>query len=234
MNPLSAGIGAGGSILSSLIGNIGAKKREADARKANVEFWKMQNQYNLPSEQMKRLKEAGLNPNLIYGSSPAGAGGNAGAISPAKAPPYNFENPINSTVQMALLPLQAGKIQAEITNTLKKAGLTDLNTKLLKTNFQSLAELQTYVTASAYQELLQKEISTNIAEKTQQEKIQQEIAKLAILNKDKDIKTSQANVEKFKSDLADQGITMNDNIIHRLLGLAARAMGIDITDMSIE
>lgn len=89
--PIVSGVGALGS---SLISNIGAKKREAEARKQNVEFWKMQNKYNLPSAQMQRLKDAGLNPNLIYGSSPAGAGGNAGAISPAKAAPYNIQNPV--------------------------------------------------------------------------------------------------------------------------------------------
>ena len=234
MDPLTVAAGAAGSLLSSVIGNIGAKKREEAARRANVAFWEKQNLYNLPKNQMQRLKEAGLNPNLIYGSSPAGAGGNAGAISPAKAAPYSFENPINSTVQMSLLPLQAGKIQAETANTLKKAGLTDLNTKLLKKNFNSLAELQTYTTASAYQTLLKDQISTTVADKTQQQKILSEITKLAILNKDLDIRNSQANIEKFKSNLADQGITMNDNIIHRLLGLAAQAMGIDITSMQFK
>ena len=29
--------------------------------------WERQNQYNSPSQQMQRFKEAGLNPNLIYG-----------------------------------------------------------------------------------------------------------------------------------------------------------------------
>lgn len=32
----------------------------------NIENWKMQNEYNSPSAQMQRLKEAGLNPNLVY------------------------------------------------------------------------------------------------------------------------------------------------------------------------
>lgn len=30
-------------------------------------FWKMQNSYNDPSQQMNRLRQAGLNPNLVYG-----------------------------------------------------------------------------------------------------------------------------------------------------------------------
>ena len=31
--------------------------------------WNMQNQYNSPAEQMKRYKEAGLSPHLIYGQT---------------------------------------------------------------------------------------------------------------------------------------------------------------------
>lgn len=38
-------------------------KQRADA----LADWNMQNQYNSPKEQMARFKEAGLNPNLIYG-----------------------------------------------------------------------------------------------------------------------------------------------------------------------
>jgi hypothetical protein len=38
-------------------------KQRADA----LADWNRQNQYNLPKEQMMRFKEAGLNPNLIYG-----------------------------------------------------------------------------------------------------------------------------------------------------------------------
>lgn len=34
----------------------------------NLDFWAMQNQYNSPEAQMERLKQAGLNPNMIYGS----------------------------------------------------------------------------------------------------------------------------------------------------------------------
>jgi len=36
-------------------------------RKNALEDWNRQNAYNHPSQQMQRLKEAGLNPNLVYG-----------------------------------------------------------------------------------------------------------------------------------------------------------------------
>jgi hypothetical protein len=37
-------------------------------RKYALEDWNRQNAYNHPAQQMQRLKEAGLNPNLVYGS----------------------------------------------------------------------------------------------------------------------------------------------------------------------
>lgn len=40
----------------------------------NVQNWQMQNEYNTPSNQMKRLQEAGLNPNLMYGNGSASTG----------------------------------------------------------------------------------------------------------------------------------------------------------------
>ena len=50
----------------------------------NLEAWHMQNDYNSPSSQMKRLKDAGLNPNLAYGSLSAGQAGSM--------PSYNVDN----------------------------------------------------------------------------------------------------------------------------------------------
>lgn len=34
----------------------------------NIDMWNMQNEYNLPINQMERLRAAGLNPNLVYGN----------------------------------------------------------------------------------------------------------------------------------------------------------------------
>ena len=96
MDPLLAsGASAGIGILSNIFGNIGRGRRERKAWERNVEFWHMQNEYNHPSAQMARLREAGLNPNLIYGTSPTSAVGQAESIHPAKAAPYEIENPLS-------------------------------------------------------------------------------------------------------------------------------------------
>lgn len=44
-----------------------------------IKFWNMQNTYNSPENQIKRMRDAGLNPRLMYGSGSTG-GGTAGSI----------------------------------------------------------------------------------------------------------------------------------------------------------
>ena len=96
MNPavLAGLIGGIGSLGSSLLTNKGALRRQQLADRQNVKFWEMQNRYNHPVQQMERLRQAGLNPNLIYGSSVAGATGSASSVAPSKAAPYNIANPV--------------------------------------------------------------------------------------------------------------------------------------------
>lgn len=52
----------------------------------SVSLWNQQNQYNSPSAQMSRLRQAGLNPNLVYSSGVTGnSAGSAPQMQPAKA-----------------------------------------------------------------------------------------------------------------------------------------------------
>lgn len=55
-------------------GNMNRKNREfaekqyQQQKQDSLDFWHQNNAYNSPQEQMKRLQEAGLNPNLVYGN----------------------------------------------------------------------------------------------------------------------------------------------------------------------
>lgn len=79
MDPLvsSALIGGGVDMLqtvgNTIAGAVSAKKN----REWNEKMWHMQNEYNTPAAQMQRLKEAGLNPNLVYGQM---SSSNAGPV----------------------------------------------------------------------------------------------------------------------------------------------------------
>ncbi len=73
----ATGISTAANVLAQpvnmMMNEINYQQQTADAKA----MWDLQNLYNHPANQMKRLKEAGLNPNLVYGQSAAGAAGNA-------------------------------------------------------------------------------------------------------------------------------------------------------------
>lgn len=89
--------------VSGLIGQAFYKKNLERQVAAQKELMDYQNEYNSPSAQMQRISEAGLNPNLVYGSSaPAGQSGNASA--PSGAMPstngYNTSDVIASMLHL--------------------------------------------------------------------------------------------------------------------------------------
>lgn len=87
-------INAGSSLIGSIAGAIGQNKivnKQIEAQKAenqknreynmmlarqqnqwNLEQWQRENDYNSPTSQMARLRQAGLNPDLMYGQGTTG------------------------------------------------------------------------------------------------------------------------------------------------------------------
>lgn len=76
---ITGGLGVAGNIASTLINNHHNEQLIKEQNQLNLQQWNRENLYNSPSEQMKRLKAAGLNPNLMYGN---GAGSLLSAPSP--------------------------------------------------------------------------------------------------------------------------------------------------------
>lgn len=108
LGPLAvAGIQAGGELLTGATNALfqGAANRKArrfaldmyGRQRADAHAdWMKQNEYNSPAAQMQRFKEAGLNPNLIYGQ-----GNEASPIRSSSAPDWSptapqFNNPLAS------------------------------------------------------------------------------------------------------------------------------------------
>lgn len=54
-----------------------------EAYQMNLDQWNRENEYNAPKAQMARLQEAGLNPNLIYGSTDGGTASHSPQLEPA-------------------------------------------------------------------------------------------------------------------------------------------------------
>lgn len=103
MEPMTAGIVAGGALLGQGINAMFSNNNNKKQRQWNekmygiqkqdsIDFWNMQNSYNSPEQQMQRLRDAGLNPHLQYGSGSA-TGNAAGSPDVPKAMAYNPEAP---------------------------------------------------------------------------------------------------------------------------------------------
>lgn len=101
-------IRVGTSALGSLISNAFYERNLRLQVNAQKELFDYQNAYNSPSAQMERLKAAGLNPNLIYGSqSPAGNSGNVPSAPGGAMPSGSF-----NTGDVAAIMLQLAEASA--------------------------------------------------------------------------------------------------------------------------
>lgn len=69
-----------GNLANALIQRNWQKDDSKKAFERSLYAWDLNNEYNSPAQQMQRLREAGLNPNLIYGSG--SVTGNASGQSP--------------------------------------------------------------------------------------------------------------------------------------------------------
>lgn len=98
----------------------------------NLELWNLNNEYNSPVKQMERYREAGLNPNLIYGSGSASAGNASAPAAGMSLPttrPGHVENYMPNITQLLMNGLtQSANIQKTNSET--------------AVNYQNLANLE--------------------------------------------------------------------------------------------
>lgn len=64
----------GVDLANNIGNNIHSERLAMQARDWQEKMWNKQNEYNLPINQRKRLEDAGLNPNLAFGSSASAMG----------------------------------------------------------------------------------------------------------------------------------------------------------------
>lgn len=53
---------------AAALNNYYSKKAAKESWDRNLQMWNLENEYNHPINQMVRLRDAGLNPNLVYGT----------------------------------------------------------------------------------------------------------------------------------------------------------------------
>ena len=101
-------LGLAGNVLGGVLG----WKAQGDTNESNVDLWREQAEYNKPVNQVKRWREAGLNPNLIYGQ---GTSGNIQNLPKQEAPSFNmdFMRTIMMSEQAKNLKEQNKNLQAQ-------------------------------------------------------------------------------------------------------------------------
>lgn len=117
------------------------KKLAELAYRQNVDMWKMQTEYNTPENQIARLRSAGVNPALAFGSG--NITGNAEAAPELaysewnpRTPQFDLASPISAAIDTAQATgsalLNAAKLRSENARTIKdlaSAGFSDAQTE---------------------------------------------------------------------------------------------------------
>lgn len=231
-----------GGIASSVVGNMGnqisaaqqyryqkqlmEQQNEYNTQAATTQYnrmismWNMENEYNLPTNQMQRFKDAGLNPNLVYGQSNPSAGFSSApssSVSGASAPQVRFDNPVDSIVKVFQLKNLADQ------NEVLKAEARDKNAAaLLKT--QGITESETRI--ARYKALTAKSsFDLKLGNALYDHTIQNMIARNEYLAQLFRTSKSQASLSFWKSkqsqkefeDYERYGIRPNDNFLFRAL-----------------
>lgn len=227
---------------SNIASNIGAKRREADARKFNermerdrraydTQQWERLMAYNHPLQQMDRLAQAGLNPNLIYGSSPGSAVGNlssspTGKAVTGQAPAYKIDNAMVPFMNAKVQQAQANNMNTAAMKNVAQSNLSDAQTKKLQGTLSSditiAEEGAKQAKTKTYMDRLQS-IAASLPGKGLIAKSMAEVDQ-AILTRDK--QELEIAVSKLNSDLAKRGIKTNDPLATRVM---ATLLDIDLS-----
>lgn len=168
---LGSSLGPLSGFAGGLYGASSAKKeaqknrdfQSAEAEKARqwqsnewTRQFNLTNQYNAPSEQMKRFAMAGLNPNLIYGSivngsaSPSTPGTSIPSGSDASsAVGSNIASAFQSLGDLPLRRAQIENIEADTTKKLSDANLSDSNKQSVDFQTQLQKEMRNFTVGIA-------------------------------------------------------------------------------------
>jgi hypothetical protein len=193
---------AGAQIIGGIFGNRSRKREARRQRKFSLDMWNRQNAYNTPANQMQRLKDAGLNPALMYGQ---GNVGNAEKAMQYQQPQIeNVGAGIGQTAaagaQLSLINAQKRNIEADTRKKDKEAGLT-------------------------WEQTVSQIIDNEIKDKSKHVFIQKHAEDLNLIKASVSREQAVAKWEQWKAKLSDNNVNANDNFLLRLASEWYHSMG---------
>lgn len=268
--PTQTSSGGGGDIYSALI-NLGStiyqsetarnnSKRTVKANKdlaeysysKDLEMWNRMNDYNNPLSQMQRFKDAGLNPNLMYGQ---GNGGNSTQMPKYNAPTveYKYDAPniagvLSAYQDFSMRQAQINQTKAMTQNIEQRTVSEAINTNILGTKeLRSKDEYEQYKYIAPYQNAIlgRKANMADADAEMSWRKLYQMDNKDAILELDKryrqgHIDTQALNQEsiaadnlfkRYRNEWMKMGITSSDNVAIRAMVRMWNESGLDLTSL---
>ena len=142
-----------------------------------LQDWQMQNEYNSPTAQMKRLQEAGLNPNLIYGRGTGDLTAQPIRSTDSKSwnptpPRFEFDSILAQyqNTKMQNIQMDSLKKQQEIQNA-NLANITAQTLKTLADTDTSKFDLKQKQTLAQTQIISQELIRQKLEQDVQKEKV---------------------------------------------------------------
>jgi len=227
-------IGSGvGNFVSSLFGGSASKKQQERNWKHEKEMFNMTNEYNKPINQMARLREANLNPNLMYGQ---GNVGNATMPAPNPQPVReqpNFGDAIQTyvstrkqqtdidNIQQATQVAKADELkkQAETARALQDTARSKYDLDLakdLRDNVVASSKLGLDLTqariAQVENQIKNLDASTQIA-------VKEGLSRIKLLGKQASHQDLVNAAQQITTSLAKSGLSWNDPLAARLVAL---------------
>lgn len=229
-----------GAIGASLIGSGLNFASSAMSNLFNRRNYKKSLDYNSPKNQMARLKAAGLNPHLIYGS---------GSATQPAAPPPKMETPnldpvgVMAQYQNFRNAIQNEKlIQERVTSEQKRQALMEEQTS--KTNLDNLFKGQTWNTSLegveqrlaltkgkvAQQTIFNSQLSDRL-----KAQLNESVQRAILATKNADLATQRAAVEKEILRLREADVNPNSPMWEKILGQLLKGIftsqGLDWTNL---
>lgn len=225
------------SIGSTLIAGYQNRKNQKRQNEANkdlaaysydrdVAMWEAANRYNSPEAQMKRLTEAGLNPNLVYGTGTV-TGNTSGATPKYNTPEHKETAKAFDTQQALGMYTDLAMRTAQIENIQANTEKTKVDTRAVDISANQKDSLWSYTAAQKQADSERTRIDVdrslqNVRLMKQQEQLNElsrQYAEKNLTSKEIENEQRQADLEfsKWKNELSKFGITTGDSPLMRLL-----------------
>lgn len=145
------------------------ERQKADQR----EFWDITNRYNSPEEQMNRLRQAGLNPHLVYGKGADVTASSLSGPTMGNAPKANIKFDYGQIMQAKAMNQQLQYSKAQTDNVLQDTHNKEVQASLMEaqknqTNVQT-ANIAQQTATSEFQLEQSKQLKDSVLQKAQNE-----------------------------------------------------------------